>query len=95
MLHAVLREGSDPSDELGMISPPQSPRVHPRSRAEGALGDLGGKKRRSDLFRMERGLLERPLRGDPWFAGVLLRSASDLVDHDQIAGFCNSWKLYG
>jgi len=31
-------------DELGMISPPQSPRVHPRSRAEGALGDNRGKK---------------------------------------------------
>jgi len=31
-------------DKLGMISPPQSPRVHPRSRAEGALGDLGGRK---------------------------------------------------
>jgi hypothetical protein len=31
-------------DELGMISPPQSPRVHPRSRAEGASDDLGGRK---------------------------------------------------
>ena len=29
-------------DKLGMISPPQSHRVHPRSRAEGALRDLGG-----------------------------------------------------
>ncbi len=28
----------------GEWSPPQSPRVHPRSRAEGALGDLGGRK---------------------------------------------------
>jgi hypothetical protein len=30
-------------------SPPQSPRVHPRSRAEGALGDLGGRKEKANL----------------------------------------------
>jgi len=29
---------------VGEWSPPPSPRVHPRSRAEGALGDLGGRK---------------------------------------------------
>jgi hypothetical protein len=53
VLHAALREALRRShecfarewslDKLGMISPPQSHRVHPRSRAEGALGDLGGK----------------------------------------------------
>ena len=30
---------------VGEWSPPQSPRVHPRSRTEGALGDLGGRKK--------------------------------------------------
>ena len=31
----------------GEWSPPQSPRVHPRSRAEGALGDFGGRKEKA------------------------------------------------
>ena len=45
VLHASRGERS--FNEFGMISLPQSPRVHSRSRAEGALGDLGGRKEKA------------------------------------------------
>jgi hypothetical protein len=54
VLHAALRAALRRShecfarggslDELGMISPPPTPRVYPRSRAE---GDLGGRKEKA------------------------------------------------
>ena len=36
---------------VGEWSPPQSLRVHPRSRAEGALGELGGRKENHNIFK--------------------------------------------
>jgi len=47
-LNVLTRVGEWSLDKLGMISPPQSPRVHPRSRTEGTLGDIRGEKRKSD-----------------------------------------------
>jgi len=73
----------------GVESPTVPSRASPKQ-SGGGIGGFRGRKRTSDLLRIEWGLRERPLRGDPRFAGVLLRSACDLIDHNQIAGFRNS-----